>query len=50
MQGYLFSKPVPPPQLAELLQSGMLVVSPPLQPETAPVKSPPRSKRKRATV
>src|ERR1700720_3212948 len=32
MQGFLFSKPVPPQQLAELLRAG-LGTSPPLQPE-----------------
>ena len=32
MQGYLFSKPVPPQQLADLLRSAPLMVSPPLQP------------------
>jgi diguanylate cyclase (GGDEF)-like protein len=51
MQGYLFSKPVPPEQLAELLRSGPLLVSPPLQPaaEGAP-KSAPRSKQRTAAV
>jgi EAL domain-containing protein (putative c-di-GMP-specific phosphodiesterase class I) len=33
MQGFLFSKPVPPQQLAELLRSPPLLASPPLQPE-----------------
>jgi diguanylate cyclase (GGDEF)-like protein len=33
MQGYLFSKPVPPRQLADLLSSAPLLVSPPLQSE-----------------
>jgi EAL domain-containing protein (putative c-di-GMP-specific phosphodiesterase class I) len=33
MQGFLFSKPVPPQQLAELLRSPHLLASPPLQPE-----------------
>jgi diguanylate cyclase (GGDEF)-like protein len=32
MQGYLFSRPVPPAQLADLLRSAPLLVSPPLQP------------------
>jgi hypothetical protein len=32
MQGYLFSKPVPPEQLADLLRSAPLLISPPLQP------------------
>jgi diguanylate cyclase (GGDEF)-like protein len=34
MQGFLFSKPVPPDQLADLLR-GVLSASPPLQPELA---------------
>jgi hypothetical protein len=33
MQGFLFSKPVPAQQLADLLRSASVVVSPPLQPE-----------------
>jgi len=32
MQGYLFSKPLPPAQLASLLRSAPMLVSPPLQP------------------
>jgi EAL domain-containing protein (putative c-di-GMP-specific phosphodiesterase class I) len=32
MQGYLFSKPLPPAQLASLLRSSPVLVSPPLQP------------------
>jgi predicted signal transduction protein with EAL and GGDEF domain len=32
MQGYLFSKPVPSEQLADLLRSAPLTISPPLQP------------------
>jgi len=32
MQGYLFSKPLPPRQLASLLRSAPVLVSPPLQP------------------
>jgi diguanylate cyclase (GGDEF)-like protein len=34
MQGYLFSRPVPPRELAELLQSAPVLVSPPLQPKS----------------
>jgi diguanylate cyclase (GGDEF)-like protein len=33
MQGYLFSKPLPPGELAELLHSSPILASPPLQPE-----------------
>jgi predicted signal transduction protein with EAL and GGDEF domain len=52
MQGYLFSKPVPPQQLAELLRATPLLVSPPLQPSAcdAPEKSDPRSRRRTAAV
>jgi EAL domain-containing protein (putative c-di-GMP-specific phosphodiesterase class I) len=32
MQGYLFSKPLPPAQLASLLRSTPMLMSPPLQP------------------
>jgi len=34
MQGFLFSKPLPPRQLAELLRPRPLLASPPLQPES----------------
>jgi diguanylate cyclase (GGDEF)-like protein len=52
MQGYLFSRPVPPQQLAELLRSAPLLVSPPLQPlaGAAPEKFVPRSERKTAAA
>jgi diguanylate cyclase (GGDEF)-like protein len=36
MQGFLFSRPVPPEQLADLLQSALLLAAPPLQPEPCP--------------
>jgi len=50
MQGFLFSKPLPPQQLAELLRPMALVVAPPLQPaaSAAPEKSTPRSRRRSA--
>jgi diguanylate cyclase (GGDEF)-like protein len=50
MQGYLFSKPLPPNELAGLLRSASLMVSPPLQPAAsdAPGKSTPRSRLKSA--
>lgn len=35
IQGFLFSRPLPPDQLAELLRPTPLLVSPPLQPATA---------------
>jgi diguanylate cyclase (GGDEF)-like protein len=52
MQGYLFSKPVPPQQLAELLRPAPLTASPPLQPaaDVVPEKNAPRSPRKKSTV
>jgi hypothetical protein len=34
MQGFLLSKPLPPQELADLLRSAPLLVSPPLQPGT----------------
>ena len=33
MQGYLFSRPLPPQQMADMLRSAPLINSPPLQPE-----------------
>ena len=52
MQGFLFSRPVPPQQLAELLRSTPLLISPPLQPaaSAAPAKSTPRTGRRREAV
>jgi EAL domain-containing protein (putative c-di-GMP-specific phosphodiesterase class I) len=51
LQGYLFSKPLPAPQLARLLRAPPMLVSPPLQPgaEDAARSAPP-SRRKRAVV
>ncbi len=50
MQGFLFSKPLPAPDLARLLQSPPMLMSPPLQPDGAPAKPAPASRRKRAVV
>jgi len=52
MQGYLFSKPLPSGQLADLLRAAPLSVSPPLQPETdaASVESSPPSQLRSAAV
>ncbi|HEX9469281.1 MAG TPA: EAL domain-containing protein, partial [Bradyrhizobium sp.] len=52
MQGYLFSKPLPPQQLADLLRTTPVMISPPLQPtaDAAPEKSAPRSKLKSAAA
>jgi EAL domain-containing protein (putative c-di-GMP-specific phosphodiesterase class I) len=50
MQGFLFSKPLPPLQVADLLGSASHVVAPPLQPaaSAAPEKSTPPSRRRSA--
>ncbi len=52
MQGYLFSRPVAPEQLAELLRPAPLLVSPPLQPaaDNASEKSASRPRRKTTAV
>jgi diguanylate cyclase (GGDEF)-like protein len=52
MQGFLFSKPLPAQQMADLLRSAPLLLSPPLQPEAdaAPEKSRSRSRLRRAAV
>jgi diguanylate cyclase (GGDEF)-like protein len=52
MQGYLFSRPLPPQQLADLLRSAPVLVSPPLQPAAQPAPAEPasRSRRKSAVV
>jgi diguanylate cyclase (GGDEF)-like protein len=52
MQGYLFSKPLPPGQLASLLRSSPLLVSPPLQPaaDDGMAKSGPRRKPRSTPV
>jgi len=47
MQGFLFSKPLPPRELAELLRSAPALSSPPLQPAA---DAEPESGRKRAVV
>ena len=52
MQGFLFSKPLPPQQMAELLRSPTLLAAPPLQPEddATPEPSDARSRLKRAAI
>jgi diguanylate cyclase (GGDEF)-like protein len=51
MQGFLFSEPVPPQQLADLLRSAPVMISPPLQPAAnAPEKSTSRSRLRSAAV
>jgi EAL domain-containing protein (putative c-di-GMP-specific phosphodiesterase class I) len=52
MQGYLFSKPLPSLQMADLLRSAPRMASPPLQPgaEGLPGKSAPRPGRKNAAT
>ena len=48
MQGYLFSRPLPPEQLADLLRPAPLLVSPPLQPATPDASQKPSVRRSRA--
>ena len=52
MQGFLFSKPLPPRQMAELLATAPLLASPPLQPDSGEVAAAPaaRSRLKSAVV
>ncbi len=51
MQGFLFSKPVPPEQLARLLRSAPVMVAPPLQPVATGVEgSAGQSRLRSATV
>ena len=52
MQGYLFSKPLPPAQFASLLRSAPMLVSPPLQPAVGDAAEKPgrRSKPRRPTA
>jgi diguanylate cyclase (GGDEF)-like protein len=52
MQGFLFSKPLTPGQLADLLRSATVLVSPPLQPaaDSAPEEPASRSKLRSAAV
>jgi diguanylate cyclase (GGDEF)-like protein len=55
MQGFLFSRPLPPDQLADLLRPAPQMVAPPLQPaagsdlaQSAPRSEPPKSARQAA--
>jgi EAL domain-containing protein (putative c-di-GMP-specific phosphodiesterase class I) len=50
MQGYLFSKPLSPGKMAELLQSTPALVSPPLQPTAVGIRDGQTSGGKRAVV
>jgi EAL domain-containing protein (putative c-di-GMP-specific phosphodiesterase class I) len=49
MQGYLFSKPVPPAELAGLLRSAPMLVSPPLQPAAEAAAKPGRRPKPRTS-
>ena len=51
-QGFLFSKPLPPQQLADLLHSEALMISPPLQPAASdvPEDSSPHARLRSAAV
>jgi len=44
MQGFLFSKPLPPRQMADLLRNEPLLASPPLQPDAGDTAAPSRLK------
>ena len=44
MQGFLFSKPLPPRQMADLLRAEASLESPPLQPEAGEPALPSRLK------
>ncbi|MES2194659.1 MAG: GAF domain-containing protein [Pseudomonadota bacterium] len=46
MQGYLFSKPLPPAELASLLRSAPMLVSPPLQPDAGVAGAKPARRQK----
>jgi len=50
MQGYLFSKPLTPLEMARLLNAPPLLVSPPLRPDGAPATPAAPLRRKRAVV
>jgi diguanylate cyclase (GGDEF)-like protein len=50
MQGYLFSKPLPPQLLADLLRPAPLAVSPPLQPAANAAPENARSRQQSAAV
>jgi diguanylate cyclase (GGDEF)-like protein len=49
MQGFLFSRPLPPQQLAALLRSAPLLVSPPLQPASGEAQEAPAPRPRRRT-
>ena len=50
MQGFLFSKPLPPRQMADLLRSEPLLASPPLQPEAGDAGEPAQPSRLKGAV
>jgi diguanylate cyclase (GGDEF)-like protein len=50
MQGFLFSKPLPSRQLADLLRAAPLLASPPLQPEVDAAEPSPPSRLRSAAV
>lgn len=50
MQGFLFSKPLPPRQMAEMLRAEPLLASPPLQPEAGDAGEPASPSRLKSAV
>jgi diguanylate cyclase (GGDEF)-like protein len=50
MQGFLFSKPLPPRQLADMLRAESLLASPPLQPEAGDAGDPAAPSRLKGAV
>jgi EAL domain-containing protein (putative c-di-GMP-specific phosphodiesterase class I) len=50
MQGFLFSKPLPSRQMADLLRAAPPLLAPPLQPELDAAESDPPSRLKSAAV
>ncbi|MET3841066.1 GAF domain-containing protein [Bradyrhizobium sp. OAE829] len=50
MQGFLFSKPLPPQQMADMLRTEPLLASPPLQPDAGDAREPASPSRLESTV
>ena len=50
MQGFLFCKPLPPRQMADMLRTEPLLASPPLQPEAGDAREPASPSRLESTV
>ena len=50
MQGFLFSKPLPPQQMADMLRTEPLLASPPLQPDAGDARESASPSRLESTV